>query len=364
VPPPQTDLIVNGDFEDVPPSWNGSASWIIVSGAPGSMNGWTGSDIEWGLESLYRPGGSTTNRVIEMDGNGGSAVTEITQSFTVGGQVTAVLTFDFALRANVATDVGEGFRVDILDSLGNVIQTQTYLPTTNIWQTATVSVPFDALGTYSIRFTELGPNNSLGAIIDNVSLVICFTAGTLIETPDGLRRVEDLRPGDLVQTADDGAQPIRWVGQRTIRQSAMAGDPRLWPVTIRAGAFGPGQPSRDLKVSRQHRILRSGWSCELHFGEPEVLVPAHRLVNGRSVRLDLPDQDVTYVHFLCDRHQIVLAEGLATESFYPSALSVRGVAAEAQAELLLIFPELHKMATAPLDLARPVVEGKLARLVA
>jgi Hint domain len=364
VPPPLTDVIVNGDFEDLPPSWNGTASWIIVSGAPGNMNGWTGSDIEWGLESLYRPGGSTTNRVIEMDGNGGSAITVIQQSFTVGGAVNGVLSFDMALRANVATNVGEGFRVDILDSDGNVIQSQIYTPTANLWQTVTLSVPFDEAGTYTVRFTELGPNNSYGAIIDNVSMLICFTVGTLIDTPDGPRPVEDLRPGDLVLTADDGPQPIRWIGRRTVRRAELAADTRLWPVTILAGAFGPGQPSRDLSVSRQHRILRSGWACELHFGEAEVLVPAHRLANGRTVRLDLPDRDVTYVHFLCDRHQIVTAEGLATESFYPSALSLRGVAAEAQAELLLIFPELLAMTSGPLDLARPVVDGKLARLVA
>ncbi|MFA5582109.1 MAG: Hint domain-containing protein, partial [Paracoccaceae bacterium] len=37
---------------------------------------------------------------------------------------------------------------------------------------------------------------------------LCFTPGTLIDTPDGPRLVEDLRPGDLVLTADHGAQPL------------------------------------------------------------------------------------------------------------------------------------------------------------
>ena len=58
------------------------------------------------------------------------------------------------------------------------------------------------------------------------------------------------------------------------------------------------------------------------------------------------------------------AEGLATESFYPSALSLGGVTAEAQAELLLIFPELRDITSRPLDLVRPVVDGKTSRLVA
>jgi hypothetical protein len=365
MPDPKIEALDNGDFQDPPPPtiWNGQSSFIIVTGLPG---GWTGTDIEWGLESLYRTGVSPTNppnRVIEMDGNSG-AITRLSQEFTTGGKVNAVLSFDMALRNSLSTNAGEGFRVDILDSSNTVIQSQTFLPTNFAWMTETLTVRFDTAGTYSIRFTEIGPNNSFGAIIDNVSLLICFTSGTLIDTPDGPRRVEDLRAGDLVLTADDGPQPIRWIGRRTVSREEMLGDPRLRPVTIAAGAFGATMPARDLMVSRQHRILRTGWACELHFGELEILIPALKLVNDSTVRLGMPDRDITYVHFLCDRHQIVTAEGLATESFYPSALSLGGVTAEAQAELLLIFPELRDITSRPLDLVRPVVDGKTSRLVA
>jgi Hint domain len=360
MPAPIIDVIGNGDFEDTPSIWNGQ-SWIIVSGLPG---GWTGTDIEWGRQSNYIGGPNPSNWVIEMDGNGGSAITQIQQSFTTGGKVNAVLSFDMALRNGLSTTAGEGFRVDVLDSFNNVIQTQTYTPSTNSWTPVTLTVPFDVAGTYSIRFTELGPNNSLGAIIDDISLLICFAAGTLIDTPLGACRVEDLRPGDLVSTADRGPQSVRWVGRRTVTRDEMRRDPRLWPVTIAAGAFGPAQPARDLAVSRQHRILRGGWACELYFAEPEVLIPAHKLVNGRTVRLDPPRGDVTYVHFLCDRHEIVFAEGLASESFYPSAQSLDGVEAEAQAELLLIFPELRARSAPPLAIARPLVEPRLAKLMA
>lgn len=361
--PPITELFVNGDFEDAPPSWNGTAQWIIVSGAPGSFVGWTGNDIEWGRESVYRNGGSTTNRVIEMDGNSG-AVTQIRQDFSVDGQVTGQFSFDMALRAGQPLSAGEGFTVTILGPGSTVILSQTFLPTSFAWETVSLTVPFPDAGVYSISFTEVGTNNSLGALLDNVSLLVCFTAGTLIETPDGPRPVEDLRPGDLVLTADDGPQPLRWVGQRRVGWHEMARDPRLRPVTIAVGAFGPGLPRRELSVSRQHRILRSGWACDLHFALPEVLVPAHRLVNGSTVRQDLPAGDVTYVHILCDRHQIVTAEGLPSESFYPSPRSLTGVTAAAQEEILRLFPDLRGAAEGPLDFARPVVDGKVAQLVA
>lgn len=35
----------------------------------------------------------------------------------------------------------------------------------------------------------------------------------------------------------------------------------------------------------------------MHFGTPEILVPAHELVNGRFIRLVRPDHDVSPVHF-------------------------------------------------------------------
>ena len=61
----------------------------------------------------------------------------------------------------------------------------------------------------------------------------CFTPGTLITTPEGPRRVEEIRVGDLVTTMDHGPQPVRWIGRRTV--GAMDG---FAPVRIEAGALG------------------------------------------------------------------------------------------------------------------------------
>ncbi|MEM1005490.1 MAG: Hint domain-containing protein, partial [Pseudomonadota bacterium] len=38
---------------------------------------------------------------------------------------------------------------------------------------------------------------------------VCFTSGTLIDTPNGSRLIETLTVGDVITTADRGAQPIR-----------------------------------------------------------------------------------------------------------------------------------------------------------
>lgn len=87
----------------------------------------------------------------------------------------------------------------------------------------------------------------------------CFTAGTLIDTPTGPVRVEDLRPGDMVMTLDHGAQPLRWVGGRTV-----CGLGRFAPVELDPGVF---DNDRSLLLSPEHRILWRGWEIELFFAE-------------------------------------------------------------------------------------------------
>jgi hypothetical protein len=162
--------------------------------------------------------------------------------------------------------------------------------------------------------------------------VPCFVAGTLILTPKGERQVQDLRPGDLVITHDDGAQPIRWIGQRTVpAQGAFA------PIRIKANTFGD---HRTLLLSPQHRVLIRDGLAELLFGETEVLVAAKDLVNDRSIRVQ-KGGDVTYVHILFDRHQVVFSEGLATESFLPGPQVTAQLERDIVDELASLFPELN-----------------------
>ncbi|MFN3646415.1 MAG: Hint domain-containing protein [Gemmobacter sp.] len=161
--------------------------------------------------------------------------------------------------------------------------------------------------------------------------MICFVRGARIRTPGGERAIEDLRAGDLVDTLDRGPQPIRWVGSS---RRAARGD--LAPVLIRAGALGN---ARDLRVSPQHRMLVEGWPANLLFGEEAVLVPAKALVNGREVVRD-EGGVVEYFHMLFDRHEIVWAEGCASESFHPGEQGWNALDAATRAEVLALFPVL------------------------
>lgn len=161
--------------------------------------------------------------------------------------------------------------------------------------------------------------------------VPCFVAGTLVATPSGEVPVESLQPGDLVLTHDDGPQPLRWIGRRSVpARGALA------PIRIRANTFGA---HRCLTISPLHRLMIRDSLAELLFGEGEVLVAAKELVNGRSVTR-IEGGTVEYVHLLFDRHQVIYSEGLPTESFLPGGQMEHSFETEIVAEICAIFPEL------------------------
>ncbi len=188
---------------------------------------------------------------------------------------------------------------------------------------------------------------------------ICFCEGTLIVTDRGEVAVESLRVGDRVLTRDAGFQPIRWIGDTTVRRT-----PTTAPVLIRAGALGEGSPSRDLRVSPQHRILMRDARLDLHFGVGEALVPARHLVNATSVVRETGAGTVRYFHILFDTHQIVYSDGLPTESFHPGPWGLNALDSAARDEVLALFPQLAEAAESYGPSARLSLKRHEARMLA
>jgi len=207
----------------------------------------------------------------------------------------------------------------------------TIEPTTNTLTEYSIPITFPAAGTYTLRFTEIGNDNSLGALLDDVSILACFLRGSHIETHSGPRMIEDLHVGDLVRTKDHGFQPIRWIDSTTCTARG-----EMAPILIRKGALGN---TRDLKVSPNHRMLLADWRAELLFGEAEVLAPAKALVNDHSI-LRVEGGEAVYFHMMFDQHEIVFSEGVPSESFYPSADVLSDVEDATRAEIFALFPEL------------------------
>lgn len=185
-----------------------------------------------------------------------------------------------------------------------------------------------------------------------IELVTCFVGGTRIATLAGYVPVEQLRVGDVVRTADGGQQAIRWIGHRRVdcREHPRRADVR--PVRICAHAFGASLPERDLLLSPQHAI----------FAE-DVLIPAKYLVNGTSVRIVQVDH-VEYFHIELSRHDLLIAEGLPTESYLDCGDRLNFENGGPTTRLHADFASLtwESEGCAPLRVAGPEVETVRARL--
>ena len=186
--------------------------------------------------------------------------------------------------------------------------------------------------------------------------VVCFCAGTHIDTSEGPKAIEDLSVGDRVKTKDHGYQAVRWSGSQNVRFNDRETNARLRPVRITAGVLGHGFPIRDLLVSRQHRMLVSSKISERMFQTPDVLIPAIKLTKLPGIFVDQDVVQVGYFHLLFDRHEIIFAEGAPSESLFTGPEALKSVPPEAREEILAIFPGL-KTSSLKLEAARLIPDG-------
>ncbi|OYV38634.1 MAG: hypothetical protein B7Z80_09490 [Rhodospirillales bacterium 20-64-7] len=169
----------------------------------------------------------------------------------------------------------------------------------------------------------------------------CFLTGSLIGTPSGEVAVENLQVGDVVTALEAGqtvAKTVKWVGYRHVKAGELSGDD-AHPVRIKAGAFAENTPARDLLITNEHCIVVAG-----------QLTPVRLLVNGRSIIVDTSISTFTYYHVELEEHGILLAEGLAVESYLDSGNRSNFV----NAEVAALHPQLGITVT-PTNQAQPVL---------
>ncbi|SEV91155.1 Hint domain-containing protein [Cognatiyoonia koreensis] len=185
--------------------------------------------------------------------------------------------------------------------------------------------------------------------------VICFTPGTMILTDQGPRDVASLREGDKIQTKDNGVSEILWLGQRHVTGARLMAMPALVPVRLRAGALEKDVPDAGLLVSPDHRMVLRGPRARALFSADEVLVPARDLVNDHTVIRDHAVKAVTYIHMLLPQHEIVFANGVATESFHPASAALATMQADEKDRLFDRIPDVRRNVDAYGGYARRVL---------
>lgn len=173
-------------------------------------------------------------------------------------------------------------------------------------------------------------NTDTGVVSVNTAGPACFVAGTLIVTQTGMVKVEDLEPGHKILTRDNGFQALVWSGSSTRR--AIGNDA---PIRFSQNALGNHDT---VEFSPNHRVLFKSSQAALLFGESEVLVKARDMVNGTTITVREDNMPVTYVHLLFDRHEIVRANGLDSESYHPGQETLDSFDADTRDEILRLMP--------------------------
>lgn len=152
--------------------------------------------------------------------------------------------------------------------------------------------------------------------------IACFAAGTRLDTPDGPVTVERLAEGDLVLTAAGPARRVKWIGWRHLDLRRHPDPTAVQPIEIAAEAIAPGVPARIVRLSPEHAVALD-----------DMLIPVRLLANGTTIRQDATCRSVTYYHVELDSHDLLLAEGMAAESYLDTGN--RSVFANAGASLTL-----------------------------
>lgn len=284
---------------------------VVLASAPGGT-----LDLAANLQGsgTYEAGiaGQVAGAVLRVDGSV-AAGTQI--SLGVSDQATLELTAPIGFQGTIDAFFGTGASADVLDlttlSFANTNPQLSYAanadPTTGgkITVSSTANVySFAVSGYHPGGFTLRSDGSNGGTAMVANDAAPCFVAGTRILTMAGEVAVEALAVGDLLPTLPAGVlRPVRWIGHTRIDLRRHPTPGLAAPVRIAAGAVGPGVPHRDLLVSPDHALAIGG-----------ALIPAHLLVNGASIRRIAADE-VDYFHVELDRHAVLLAEGVAAESY-------------------------------------------------
>ncbi len=200
-----------------------------------------------------------------------------------------------------------------------------------------VTTPLDP----GVSYTEISSGNvydnsvngDTRLLYSDLASVPCFCQGTTLMTATGEQPVDWIRTGDRVLTKDHGLQPVLWADRTVISASKLQSTANLRPIKIAARSIDKQTPAQDLLLSPEHRILLKLPQIELLFGCGEVFVPIKSVANGGDVSRILPDHAISYYHIMFAQHEIVLAEGLWVESFFPGKMALAALPAKKQAQI-------------------------------
>ena len=170
-----------------------------------------------------------------------------------------------------------------------------------------------------------------------------FARGTLIETVRGPVAVEDLIPGDYIQTAL-GPEPITWIGSTSYvpgRADDATSLTRLTRVT--ADAVGLGRPPMDLLLGPAARMMVHHAKLQTLLGQDAVLAPVAEYTDGDRFLDITPAGTVQLYHLMVRRHTTIQVGGIEIETFHPGNSASQQLGHKTRELFMSMFPNLETL---------------------
>ena len=168
-----------------------------------------------------------------------------------------------------------------------------------------------------------------------------MTHGSLIQITMGLIAVEDLQPGDMINTASGEAAELTWVGTSTF-SPADAGK-RTPLIRIMPDALGQSRPERSLTVGPGARIMHTPAALRGIADGKQLLTPAAKLVDGVNVIEITPPTATRMFHICLSRHAVINVDGIEMETFHPGATAPREVSHSLRDRFISLFPRISHL---------------------
>jgi collagen type I/II/III/V/XI/XXIV/XXVII alpha len=302
---------------------NGMSSTVFGSGEP--TLGWEtylteaqgeadAASARAAAEALGQPAGSAIYFAMDFDpANTGGTITEATALAEVNAYFTGIDDYFAAVTSGPAYSVGAYGAGATLQSISEAgLAQDTWLARSTGWAGYTINEADGTTHGWNMIQSAESPFDSVPVNQDQTdsasfgawgATLPCYVMGTRLLTESGEVAVERLRPGTRMELAGGGMAPVAWIGHRRVDCRRHPRPRDVWPVRVRAGAFGPGLPARDLWLSPDHAVFAEN-----------VLIPVRHLVNSQSIA-QARVTEITYFHVELPAHGLLLAEGLPCESF-------------------------------------------------
>ena len=167
-----------------------------------------------------------------------------------------------------------------------------------------------------------------------------FARGTVIQTETGDRAIEDLQPGDMIQTSTGEAAKLLWIGSSTFNQNVQEKRTKL--IRVMADTFGQGRPSMFLTLGASARVLHTPDHLRGGDRNARLLTPISTFVDGVNVIEVTPPTSITLFHLCLSRHAAIKAGGIEVETFHPGSQAPKRVSHTIRARFLSLFPHIDQ----------------------